>query len=224
MKDKSSQKAKYPTFSVSSGNGESIALVNLALFIILLAFFLVMNSHADFKLEKFQQISDSLEKTFTTRIFQDNVAPSLVPDDMKSMREGFSLENLDQKFRADFPQLTARLSTSQGLYMIELTENQLDQLLLAQDQTDLGSKRDRFLSVLKLALSPETQKELGLELWAHPNTNKQRFIQSLMMLQNKVAEDSKQERKKFRLGLDETVPEKSVRILLRPVQFYEPRR
>ena len=71
-----------------SGSGKSVQLLSLALFIMLLAFFIVLNAVSTFEPNKVEPIIGSLESTFSTSTSQvaqrrPSVRPSEVTEDFK---------------------------------------------------------------------------------------------------------------------------------------------
>lgn len=77
-------------------------LLSLSLFIMLLAFFIVLNSKASFEEMKFQPIMQSVALAFSSKIAQDQQdKPSITRSDQMGSEEGDALERLGKLFNAE---------------------------------------------------------------------------------------------------------------------------
>ena len=72
----------------------------LSLFVMLLAFFIVLNSLSTFESEKTRQIVDSITIAFSSRN-ADNLSANVTNDPMDSFRDGDSLEKISALFKAE---------------------------------------------------------------------------------------------------------------------------
>ena len=111
---------------------ESSAVVyqTLALFIILLSFFVILNSISTFEKQKAVSIMQSIEEAFTTKIFKDYIAPSQTPDALRLAGEGQAVETLEKLFKSSFPQLTeVRTDTARGRFYAELPLTKLEKII-----------------------------------------------------------------------------------------------
>ncbi|MAF68397.1 MAG: hypothetical protein CMH25_03520 [Micavibrio sp.] len=111
---------------------ESSAVVyqTLALFIILLSFFVILNSISTFEKQKAVSIMQSIEEAFTTKIFKDDIAPSQSPDALRLAGEGQAVETLEKLFKSSFPQLTeVRTDTARGRFYAELPLSELENII-----------------------------------------------------------------------------------------------
>ena len=111
---------------------ESSAVVyqTLALFIILLSFFVILNSISTFEKQKAVSIMQSIEEAFTTKIFKDDIAPSQTPDALRLAGEGQAVETLEKLFKSSFPQLTeVRTDTARGRFYAELPLTKLEKII-----------------------------------------------------------------------------------------------
>lgn len=102
-------------------------VLTLALFIILLSFFIVLNSLSTFEEQRSSSVLQSIELAFTSRIFQENKAPSTKEDPLRLIGEGYSLKRVQGLFRATFPTINyIRVDTEKGLFYAEIPLTDLE--------------------------------------------------------------------------------------------------
>lgn len=111
-------------------------LTNLSLFIMLLAFFIVLNSHAQFSDERIKPILKSLEETFTVRVFRDDLGPSSKQAADRSTGEGYdSVASMDEYFRSAFPGAKPQMIPSRGTYYVEVGKDQFEKKFFGEKAT-----------------------------------------------------------------------------------------
>lgn len=93
---------------VSTGTEKTAAgqLLGLSLFIMLLAFFIVLNAISSFEESKVSPVIQSLEYTFASKIrsrSQDTAQPSARQSSTTSTSEGDTLEQIEELFSAQIP-------------------------------------------------------------------------------------------------------------------------
>ena len=119
---------------VSDSPGNSIQLLSLSLFIMLLAFFIVLNSVSSFEDEKITPIMGSLEKTFSTRL--QNIPlqrPSTRSDEMDSRGEGqvSRLDELEELFRSQITALKIEVNRETGTMWVRGPYDKLNEAIMA---------------------------------------------------------------------------------------------
>ncbi len=130
--------------------GQGSIVMTLSLFIMLLAFFIILNSQSKFVPERVMPAIKSLNETFSTRIFNDGAGrddrPDLapLPDANKD-----AYQSLDQYFRASFPDSTQRLVPSRGVLFLEVDAAEFERKIFGR--------------------TAAAQKTLLEKMWAYPN-------------------------------------------------------
>lgn len=144
----------------SSGNTTMIA--NLALFIMLLAFFIVLVSKSEFKPEKASAVLENLKRTFTMRVFREGEGPSLSPDAEQGAGEGQSdLERAEAQFRSDFPGIEAQQIPSRGFLYVRM-----DEAVLFADQSSTKRKAlEKLIQKTIMGSAGKKTPSMQLEIW-----------------------------------------------------------
>ncbi|MGE4312958.1 MAG: hypothetical protein AB7E85_01640 [Pseudobdellovibrionaceae bacterium] len=99
----------------------------LALYIILLSFFVVLNSISTYEEQKTSPVMESIDSSFAGKAFREEKAPSMTPDPVEGAGQGQSpaLE-LNKLFRAAYPEITdAHVDIARGLFYAELSVEEL---------------------------------------------------------------------------------------------------
>lgn len=145
-----------------SGANTSLIL-NLSLFMMLLAFFIVLNALSSFEEKKFTPILQSLENTFASDSNWDAKSTSLREDPLQSVLEGDSIDRLNALFEAQISAFRATKSKSRGVMHVEMPFDvfynaiiQIGQQELTQSNKD-RIERDFFLPTLVSILKSEDQ-------------------------------------------------------------------
>lgn len=94
--------------------------MNLSLFIMLLAFFIVLNAISSFEEVKVKPALESIEETFSTDVRRQDIKPSVMPDPLQSIHEGDTVERLDALFQAQVRAFNSTKSTRSGVMMVEM--------------------------------------------------------------------------------------------------------
>lgn len=93
----------------------------LSLFMIVLAFFIVLNSISDFKEEKTIPVLASLEAAFATKIVGEEKAPSMVEDQaVRDLFSGGQINQLEIAFKNNFDILTTKINTAGTKLQVEI--------------------------------------------------------------------------------------------------------
>jgi len=112
-------------------------LLNLALFIMLLAFFIVLNSLSSYEERLVSPVVDSLEQTFDKSAQKQDVAPSISPDPVNSVNEGDTFERLDALFSTQIVSYKKTIPSNRGYMMLELPLEKFSRAIMAAGQKDL---------------------------------------------------------------------------------------
>jgi len=99
-------------------------MMNLSLFIMLLAFFIVLNAISTFEENKAAKVRRSVEDSFSVKITRDNEAPSVTQGKAKSINEGNSFDRVEALFKSQFSGVKPSKDLSRGVMMIDLPYDQ----------------------------------------------------------------------------------------------------
>ncbi|MBL4589156.1 MAG: flagellar motor protein MotB [Alphaproteobacteria bacterium] len=133
-------------------NGDGVTLQTLALFIILLSFFIVLNSISTFEEEKIKPVMESIGATFANRVVRNELAPSVTPDPAQAIGEGTVYDHLEELFQSQFKQISnPQRDDERGLFYTTLPYKALKNALLDIRPHHLSriDKSGEFLSLLK---------------------------------------------------------------------------
>ncbi|MBN8521067.1 MAG: flagellar motor protein MotB [Alphaproteobacteria bacterium] len=141
-------------------------LMSLSLFIMLLAFFIVLNAISSFEEKKAKPVMESVERTFSKQAIQTDVKPSPVPSPEKSIREGETTERLDALFNAQISDFKVQKTTPAlpGVMTVVLPLDAFSSAIMTLGQEDLSRAsllpKDQvfFLPTLVSILKTDRQK------------------------------------------------------------------
>lgn len=117
--------------------GNATLTMNLSLFIMLLAFFIVINSRSSFEDEKKEATIESIERTFSTKVMRQDVAPSIAEDPYQSIREGDTSERIEALFRSQIASFKITSNDRTGKFVTEMPLDQFSSAVLSLGQKDL---------------------------------------------------------------------------------------
>ncbi len=112
-------------------------LMNLSLFIMLLAFFIVLNAISSFIVEKTYPIVQSVQLTFSTQALRPDILPSVAPDVRESIRDGTTVERLDALFKSQITAYDAVKDADTGQMETTLPLDVFSTSVMAIGQEDL---------------------------------------------------------------------------------------
>ncbi len=122
--------------SEDQGNGKSGQLLALALFIMLLAFFIVMNAISNFEEDKVDPIMESIGKTFGSHYdqllaqkVQSGDMPSETAHEDRSSGQGSALERLQAMFNAELTGYEAQINDIRGELYLKVPYDVFDEML-----------------------------------------------------------------------------------------------
>ncbi len=153
--------------------------MNLSLFIMLLAFFIVLNSLSSYEEAKTALVQRSVELAFSSSAQREDYSPSVTPDPVKSVKEGDAFERLEVLFQSEIVSFELTKSKSQGIMMIEVPYDKFSEAMLAVNQQDLTKTPSRleargnfFLPTLVSLLKTEIEgAATRMEIYLHTAEN-----------------------------------------------------
>ena len=133
---------------VSTGNAKSLSsqLLGLSLFIMLLAFFIVLNAISNFEETKYKPITDSLNRAFAAKVDTRDVdeQPSIRQSEASvANEEGQELERLNKLFTARIPGADVAVNRSRGEMHVRLSYSALESAV-----SDIGQAPSRRAGAL----------------------------------------------------------------------------
>ena len=152
----------------NGGGGPPATIVlNLSLFIMLLAFFIVLNTMSSFEEIKVKPIISSLEKAFSTDVRRQDVLPSVTPEiENPNIDEGNILRRLEALFQSQIAAYEATSSDRRGIMHVRVPTDILTKAVLSVEaqtsgETDEGvlDESEAFLEMLVSILRSE---EMGI--------------------------------------------------------------
>lgn len=144
-------------------NRYSALLSTLSLFIMLLAFFMMLNATSSFDDDRVKPVLQSIKETFTTRVFREDVGPSFRPDPEHAAGEGHeAYESLDSYFRTSFPGFSPQMIPTRGIFYLELPADIFEKKFFGAD-----SSAQKTL-IEKLWAYQQLQMEIWLNLDQDP--------------------------------------------------------
>lgn len=164
--------------AISSGT-DTGQMMNLALFIMLLAFFIVLNSLSSYEEIKTEKVKRSVELAFSKdkKIKED--MPSTTPDPAQSLKEGHTFDRLDALFKSQIASFETTKSKSRGVMMVRVPYADFEKSMNALGQKNLlnyPSRRDVrgnfFLPTLTSLLRADIDgAPTRMEIMLHTNSN-----------------------------------------------------
>ncbi len=131
----SNARRRYIDLSALPAKG--MLLMNLSLFIMLLAFFIVMNALSTYEEVYYRPVVKSLEDTFATGVFREGNAPSETPARARSIGEGSVIERIDALFNAQIVGFDMTHSPRAGILYVTVPLEEFDRAVTAANQVDL---------------------------------------------------------------------------------------
>ncbi|MEM6812205.1 MAG: flagellar motor protein MotB [Pseudomonadota bacterium] len=110
-------------------------MLNLALFIMLLAFFIVLNSLSSFEEIKLDKVRRSINITFSNDVQESMGSPTKSP--LEEMREGHTFDRLDALFQAQIVSFEKQISKSTGRMNVQVDYDRFMDAVKAEGQIDI---------------------------------------------------------------------------------------
>lgn len=147
-------------------------ILSLSIFIILLAFFLVLNTQAQFDEGRSGPILESLERTFASKFeAADQTKPASVPDVTSGRGDGDSYERIEALFRSRIPSATARRSSRTGVLIVTVPFADLESLIVADensgpvsDNNNSAQNKELILSAINILDHDDPARKLQMDI------------------------------------------------------------
>ena len=199
-------------------------IIGLSLFIMMLAFFIVLNSISSFDEAKVHPMTGSLEQAFATKIDPaENQGPALRDSNAAGFGEGKTLDRLDGLFKAELTNVETITSSQQGIMYMRLTRAEFEKTLNAISQ---GEKPRFLVTLASLLRSGQRQASYQMEILYNLPDNPARLanrqpqeLQTAIQSVSKAAEKIEAAglpARQIRVGLQKGNPE-FVELLFRPM-------
>lgn len=121
--------------NVASAEGPGNKLLALSLFIMLLAFFIVLNAISTFEEEKVEPIVASLEAAFASKVTaSEDVQPSVTKSKQHSINEGNSIERIEALFRSRIPAKNIDKNEHLGTMQVTMTLEEFENIVSGLSQ------------------------------------------------------------------------------------------
>ena len=120
-----------------SGGSNTGQMMTLSLFIMLLAFFIVLNSLSSYEEIKTEQVKRSIEIAFAKDARRDDYSTSVREAPVKSVNDGDSFDRLEALFDAQIASYEVVKSKARGVMMVTLPYAELEKAIMAVNQKDL---------------------------------------------------------------------------------------
>jgi len=154
-------------------------LMNLSLFIMLLAFFIVLNAMSSYEPNLAEPIIKSLDNTFSTDAVKKDAAPSVKEDPVQSVNEGDIFDRIDALFTAQIVSYKKTISSNRGEMMLELPLEKFSQGVMAAGQKDLTTMstarnvRGNFLVPTLVSIIKSEQRDITyrMDIMMHVSDN-----------------------------------------------------
>jgi len=164
-------------------NGNSQQMMTLSLFIMLLAFFIVLNAISQFEEIKTEQVRRSVLITFSRDKNIEQTQPSPRSDPAQSMKEGHAFDRLDALFEAQIAGFEAVQSKSRGVMMVDLPLLEFQKAVNALNQVDMTrypsrrAVRDNFFlpTLISILRSAKDGAPTRMEVLYHLDGNPARL-------------------------------------------------
>ncbi len=158
-------------------SGQPVILLNLSLFLMLLAFFIVLNSVSSFNESKLQPILRNLQLTFSTGLPSDGDGASDDLSPEQAINQGSTAERIDALFSAQISGMEVKPG-ARGVMMMEMPLEELDRAMTTAGQVDLTKIKSAsglqtyFLPTLvSLMRAAEQGTPYRLDLFLHIRDN-----------------------------------------------------
>lgn len=122
---------------IDTSSSHSGQMMNLSLFVMLLAFFIVLNSISTFEEKKAAQVRRSVDMAFSNDVEFQEFSPSVEPDEQQSVNDGDSFERIEALFQSQIVTFEMTKSKSQGVMMVKVPYHKFKKAVMALNQEDL---------------------------------------------------------------------------------------
>lgn len=112
-------------------------MMNLSLFIMLLAFFIVLNAISNYEKEKTESVKHSVEMAFSRNPQVKEAAPSVKLDPAQAMKEGSAFNRIEALFDSEISSFKLEKNERLGIMMVDVAYQEFSDAIMAVGQKDL---------------------------------------------------------------------------------------
>lgn len=164
---------------VSHGSGNATQLMSLSLFIMLLAFFIVLNAISSYEDKKKEVVMQSVDVTFSLDVRDRDISPSIADAPEKSVHHGHVFDRLDALFDAQISSYKPTIDIGKGVMTVVMPVEGFSKAMMAVGQKDLLQLSPRtpprgkfFLPTLASLLQSEINgQKTSMEIIMHASDN-----------------------------------------------------
>jgi hypothetical protein len=120
-----------------NASSDTAQMMNLSLFIMLLAFFIVLNAISSYEEVKSAAVRESVAMAFNRDADIRERLSSDAPDESKSVNKGDAFDRLEALFDAQIASYEVTRSNSMGVMMVEMPLEEFSRAVMAVGQKDL---------------------------------------------------------------------------------------
>lgn len=153
-------------------------ILGLSLFVMLLAFFIVLNSISSYETAKTDPIMQSVSQAFSTKISQTGQdKPSITESTQRGSGEGDTMEQIESLFRGQIHSVDIVTNRQRGVIVIDVSRDDFEKAVadLGDEKQSTKFGRD-FLQTLASVLRSERRRTpYHIEITYHLNDNPARL-------------------------------------------------
>jgi hypothetical protein len=154
------QKRRRRISPTDQGSGMGSQMLSLSLFVMLLAFFIILNAISSFESAKVRPALESVEYAFSSKmvVTEDDTRPSIKKSKDLSIYEGDSFDRIKALFNTQIPGAGSSINRSKGEMFVTMSYDDLAQAvgtLEAGNTSVRGSQNDYFVETLVALIDAE---------------------------------------------------------------------
>lgn len=177
----------------------SSELMGLSLFVMMLAFFIVLNAISSYEESKLRPVMNSLDSAFTihSAAEQQNAGTSVTQSEDASVNEGSALERIRALFTSQIPGHKTILNQRRGVMQVEILFADFEEAVMTLDQQDQGDEKAKdvkklFLPMLVALMKTQAagmsyRMDIVLNIGENPAEMQNRQPQQLAALMKRMA-------------------------------------
>lgn len=148
------EKYQKPDLSTNNQTNVGGAFLSLSLFIILLAFFIILTAASNLDEAKTTDVIDSLEQSFASKNAGDDNYPARATGPVKSTGQGSMFDNIEAMLNARFLGVEKRRSFGKNVAYMQIDKAQFKSFMGMTEAQKIGhAERDAFFHKLQVVLT-----------------------------------------------------------------------
>lgn len=221
----------------SSSSNNVGQMMNLSLFIMLLAFFIVLNAISSYEDKKTESVKHSVEMAFSKNPRVREAAPSVKMDPAQAMKEGSAFSRIEALFDSEISSFKLEKNERLGIMMVDVPYQEFSDSIMAVGQKDLlryptrsAVKANIFLPTLASLLKTRidgipTRMEIIVHTKSNPANLKNQDPVNLLATVNQVGafsrklDDQGMPQNLINIGLSKGKPEIITLVFRRHIPF-----